>query len=112
MHIGGEDNRKILIRTNGGKLVFVPAAEAHSDSADVVIHNASDPDPSQQFAISRLDDTSMMHVPMGIFRQVQRPTYDDLVRGQIETALASAGAPAADADLAQLIAGRDTWTVV
>ena len=112
VHIGGEDNRKILIRTNGGKLVFVPAAEAHSDSADVVIHNASDPDPSQQFAISRLDDTSMMHVPMGIFRQVQRPTYDDLVRGQIETALASAGAPAADADLAQLIAGRDTWTVV
>jgi hypothetical protein len=44
-------------------------------------------------------------------RQVERPTYDDLVRGQLDAAIAAAGAPATDADLAALIAGKDTWTV-
>ncbi len=53
----------------------------------------------------------MTHVPMGIFRQVARPTYDDLVRAQVEGAVDAAGGPAGDADLDELLRGRDTWTV-
>jgi 2-oxoglutarate ferredoxin oxidoreductase subunit beta len=45
--------------------------------------------------------------PIGIFRQVERPTYDDLARQQVQTAKDTQGA----ADLAALIAGKDTWTV-
>ena len=107
--VGSEDARQVLVRTDEGKLVFVPEAEATPERT--VVHNASDPDPSQQFALSRIDDASMTHVPMGIFRQVERPTYDDLVRGQIDAAVTTAGGPAGDAELATLIAGRDTWTV-
>ncbi|MGB5937538.1 MAG: 2-oxoacid:ferredoxin oxidoreductase subunit beta, partial [Ornithinimicrobium sp.] len=51
------------------------------------------------------------HVPMGIFRQVERPTYDDQVRAQVDGATASAGGRASDADLQQLLYGNDTWTV-
>jgi len=48
---------------------------------------------------------------VGVFREVSRPTYDDLVRAQISEAEEKAGGPASDADLAALLAGRDTWTV-
>jgi 2-oxoglutarate ferredoxin oxidoreductase subunit beta len=53
----------------------------------------------------------MLHVPVGIFRDVDRPTYDDLVRAQVDEARAQAGGPPSDADLDALIAGPDTWTV-
>ncbi len=51
----------------------------------------------------------MAHVPVGIFRNVERPTYDDLVRAQVTTASAD-GPPTTEA-LQSLIAGNDTWTV-
>ena len=33
----------------------------------------------------------MTHVPMGIFRSVSRPTYDDLVRAQVDAAITRRG---------------------
>ena len=77
-----------------------------------VVHDAHAADPSPAFALSRLDDRSMAHVPIGVFRSVSRPTYDDLVREQVGAAVGAA--PAADARTttsAALLAGSDTWTV-
>ncbi|MEP6664956.1 MAG: 2-oxoacid:ferredoxin oxidoreductase subunit beta [Nocardioidaceae bacterium] len=72
------------------------------------VHDAHADNPSQAFEISRLDDDGeMTHVPIGIFRQVERPTYDDQVRTQIAAARRDQG----DGDLALLLAGSDTWTV-
>jgi 2-oxoglutarate ferredoxin oxidoreductase subunit beta len=71
------------------------------------IHDAHADNPAQAFEISRLDDGAMTHVPIGIFRQVDRPTYDDQVRGQVASARQQQG----DGDLAALLAGNDTWTV-
>ena len=53
----------------------------------------------------------MAHVPFGIFRNVQRAAYDDLVRTQVKQATDAGGGRATDDDLAALIAGNDTWTV-
>jgi 2-oxoglutarate/2-oxoacid ferredoxin oxidoreductase subunit beta len=77
----------------------------------LVVHDAHHPDPSVQFALSRLDDPAMAHVPMGIFRDVTRPTYDDQVRGQVDAAAGIAGGTGTDDDIFALIAGKDTWTV-
>ena len=49
-------------------------------------------------------------MPMGVFRAVHRPAYDDLVRAQVSSARGGLPAPTDD-DLAALIAGKDTWTV-
>jgi 2-oxoglutarate/2-oxoacid ferredoxin oxidoreductase subunit beta len=73
-------------------------------------HDVAADDPTRAFEISRLDDETMTQVPIGIFRQVERPTYDDLVRGQISAATAATAATG-EADLSNLIAGADTWTV-
>jgi 2-oxoglutarate ferredoxin oxidoreductase subunit beta len=53
----------------------------------------------------------MAHMPMGIFRNVTRPSYDDLVRAQVDDSVTKAGGPATDADLATLLHGKDTWNV-
>jgi len=53
----------------------------------------------------------MAHVPVGIFRDVARPTYDDLVRAQVDDAVSSGGGTPTDDDIAALLAGPDTWTV-
>ena len=45
--------------------------------------------------------------PIGVFRDVQRPVYDDLMAAQLEQAVAKAG----PGDLAALLAGGDTWTI-
>jgi 2-oxoglutarate/2-oxoacid ferredoxin oxidoreductase subunit beta len=107
--VGAEGERKVLVRTPGGGQEFVDEAEA--GGRDVVVHDAGADDPSAAFALSRLDSPEMTHVPMGVFRQVARPTYDDLVRHQVQAAVDTAGGPATDADLGDLLRGRDTWTV-
>jgi 2-oxoglutarate ferredoxin oxidoreductase subunit beta len=113
VRLGAESARRVLVRTSGGGLEFVPEAEAAgSDLASrVVVHDVGADDPSQAFAISRLDDPELRHVPMGIFRSVERPTYDDGVRSQLAAATETAGGPATDADVDALLRGRDTWTV-
>ena len=48
-------------------------------------HDPADPNPARQFALSRME---LPQVPVGIFRQVSRPAYDDLARQQVATDLA------------------------
>ncbi|MGL4173955.1 MAG: 2-oxoacid:ferredoxin oxidoreductase subunit beta [Actinomycetota bacterium] len=106
MRIGEGDDARVVVR-EGPALRVVSAADA--DPTDVVVHDAAALDPSQQFAVSRLDSATMEHVPVGIFRQVTRPTYDDLVRDQIATA--AGDSKTTDDDLQALLDGQDTWTV-
>jgi 2-oxoglutarate ferredoxin oxidoreductase subunit beta len=107
--VGGEDDRHVLVRMPGGVTEFVPQDAV--GGREVLVHDPAAEDPSQAFALSRLDSPEMTHVPMGIFRQVARPTYDDVVRAQVAGAVDAAGGPATDDDLAELLRGRDTWTV-
>ena len=100
---------RVVVRRDNGSLAVVSRVDA--DPARVVRHDAHADDPSTAFALSRLDDPSLTHVPMGIFRSVERPTYDDLVRVQIDTAVAQSGGEATDDDLSALLAGKDSWTV-
>ena len=91
-----------------GKYGSLEAADAAgSDDAALLVHDKHVADPSYAFALSRLDTADFAHSPIGIFRQVPRPSYDDLMTGQIEAARERQG----DGDLAALLAGGDTWQV-
>ncbi len=107
----GVEGSKGLIRdsvTGGVKIVEV--SDVGLDA--ILVHDAYNADPSTAFAISRLTDSGYLNQsPIGIFRQVERPAYDDQARGQI--ASARDAAPGAPSDrLAALISGGDTWTIV
>jgi 2-oxoglutarate/2-oxoacid ferredoxin oxidoreductase subunit beta len=56
--------------------------------------------------LSRLSGSDLHYTPVGIFRSVERPAYDDSMREQVEDATA-----AKDADLTGLLHGSDTWIV-
>ena len=95
-------------RATGG----VTVVDVTPDNADdVIVHDAHADDPTTAFALSRLTDSGYLHrAPIGIFRQVQRATYDDRAREQVATA--SEGTGGRTAALAGLLGGGDTWTVV
>ncbi|MGV9302132.1 MULTISPECIES: 2-oxoacid:ferredoxin oxidoreductase subunit beta [unclassified Nonomuraea] len=95
---------KAVVRNDGGGIEVVPLAEAGDR---VLVHDAHNPDPSVAFALSRLDDPAFEHVPIGIFRQVDRPAYDTLMAGQLEEAVAQKG----PGDLSDLLMGGDTWRI-
>jgi 2-oxoglutarate/2-oxoacid ferredoxin oxidoreductase subunit beta len=82
-----------------------------SDTAadDIVVHNAQVDDPAYAFALSRISQQNLEHTVMGIFRQVSRPTYDELARDQVSSAMDSK--PHDTAALQSLLRGKDTWTV-
>ena len=73
-------------------------------------YDAHSDDPSMAFAISRLTAADYLNQsPIGIFRQVQRPTYDDQAREQVAAAVDEVGAGGTadrSARLASLIAPR------
>jgi len=77
------------------------------DSPDAVVHDAHAADPSYAFQLSRLLDPT----PIGVFRAVERPTYDEGMQGQLDTARAAAGDASQEALLQQLLTGNDAWTV-
>ncbi len=97
--------------TGSLEVVSVPAdgTSTISTSQDdsLLVHDAHAADPSYAFALSRLDSTDFAHTPIGIFRDVERRTYDDAMSGQIDAARERQG----DGDLAALLAGNDTWHV-
>ena len=110
--VGLPDHRKVLVRKGSGTMKFVDEdLAATGEAGAVVVHDPTLEDPAQAFQLSRLDSPELLHVPMGIFRSVNRPSYDDLVRGQVDGAVEAAGGPATDEDLTGLLRGRDTWTV-
>jgi 2-oxoglutarate ferredoxin oxidoreductase subunit beta len=79
------------------------------DPGEIVIHNSQVDDPAYAFALSRLSEQNLEHTVMGIFRQVNRPTYDEMARNQVSSAMDSK--PHDTAALQSLLRGKDTWTV-
>ncbi|HJQ06700.1 MAG TPA: 2-oxoacid:ferredoxin oxidoreductase subunit beta [Nocardioides sp.] len=99
---------KAVVRSAGGVEV-VDTASVPADA--IVVHDIYQQDPSVAFAISRLTAADYLNrSPIGIFRQVERPTYDDLARGQVaESEAAVEGSR--EERLTALINSGDTWTV-
>lgn len=112
----GEDGlgSKGVVRSGNGGVEVALVSEVGTDA--LLVHDAHAPDPSTAFALSRLTAADYLHqAPIGIFRQVERPTYDDQTRAQLDSAQANleqAGAGAPAERLASLIGAGDTWTVV
>jgi 2-oxoglutarate/2-oxoacid ferredoxin oxidoreductase subunit beta len=101
----GADGEQGLRFGRRGGLEAVPADGADADS--LLVHDQHAADPSYAFALSRLDSADFAHTPIGVFRQVERASYDDLMSAQIDSARQQHG----DGALADLLAGNDTWQV-
>jgi 2-oxoglutarate ferredoxin oxidoreductase subunit beta len=102
----GADKSQGLRFGRNGSLEPVAVADGLQDGS-LIVHDAHAADPTYAFALSRLDNSGFTHTPIGVLRQAPRPSYDDLMAGQLEEARAKQG----EGDLAALLAGPDTWQV-
>ncbi|GAA4490576.1 2-oxoacid:ferredoxin oxidoreductase subunit beta [Rhodococcus olei] len=101
---GTKNPKGVRIASRGG-LEIVPLDGASADS--LLVHDVHDEDSSIAYMLARLPERPGGVVPLGIFRAVDRPAYDDLVNDQLLRARADDPAP----DLSAIVAGGDTWRV-
>ena len=101
----GADHQYGVVRSHDASLKVVNVADVDQDA--IVVHDAHNPDPSHAFDLSRLAEQSLARTPIGVFRDIVRPVYDDLMRDQ----LVKARETQPPADLAALLTGIDPWTV-
>ena len=73
---------------------------------DLLFHDEKATEPSLAFLLARMRYPEFPE-PMGIFRAVERPVYDQGVNAQLEEAIRTKG----DGDLEALFSSGDTWTV-
>ena len=72
--------------------------------ADLLVHDETD--PALAYVLSRMTWPDYP-VPIGVFRRVKRPTFDELTDAQIAEAVDARG----KGDLRKLLHGGDSWTV-
>jgi len=104
MIFGSKDEPKGL-RWKGGELEIVPVTEENRD--EIVVH-----DPAHSSIMHTAMLAEMGHpkfpTPVGVIKQVQRPTYDRQVEEQVEAAVLKHGG---EGDLEELLYGHNTWTI-
>lgn len=104
---------KPIVFDGGSKAVVMREGHAtvvESSSVDpsaILVHDETRPDPAIAFALSRLSHGPYGPTPLGIFRNVERPTYDAELNAQIAEAKEHLG----EGDLEELIRSHGTWTV-
>jgi len=98
----GEEGEKGVRQRPDGSVEIVDVG----DESELLVHDAHHPEPSAAFALSRLTQSTANATPIGIFRDVQRPVYDELMAEQLDTARAQR-----EGDLESLLQAGDTWTL-
>jgi 2-oxoglutarate ferredoxin oxidoreductase subunit beta len=101
----GAEDEKGVVQYPDGTLRVVDVEEAGENS--LLVHDAGHAQASLAFGLSRITFETDGAVPLGVFRSVERPVYDDLMSEQLEAAREQSG----EGDLAALLHSGDTWTV-
>ena len=82
-----------------------PEVVAASESG-LLVHDAHAKEPAHAFSLSRMTQEVIGATPMGVFRDVERPVYDELMAEQISVAKGKG-----EGELAALLQAGDTWTI-
>ena len=96
----GEDGEKGVRQLRDGSV------EIFEGGGEPLVHDAHHEQPSLAFALSRLTQDAGA-TPIGIFRDIEAPVYDELMAEQLEASLAQRG----EGDLEALLRSGETWVV-
>ena len=101
----GADNELGVALNRFGECEIVTVADVGEDR--LLVHDEHRGDPTLAFALSRLADRPTMPTPIGVFRDVARPTYE----GEVQRQLVGAADQLGPGDLEALVSSGATWTV-
>jgi 2-oxoglutarate/2-oxoacid ferredoxin oxidoreductase subunit beta len=99
----GPELERGVMRMPNGRIEVVDVTP--ENESEILVHDVRADDPGVAFALSRLPDLELDKTPIGVFRDVERPTYDAQMAGQLRQG------PVKPGDLQRLLRGTDTWTV-
>jgi 2-oxoglutarate ferredoxin oxidoreductase subunit beta len=99
-------NREKGIRMNGALPEIVTIGENGITENDLLVHDIYLKDASVAFMLARMEQPEFPQ-PVGIFRAIERPTYEEMMSDQVNAAIAKSGA----GNLEKLLNSGDTWVV-
>jgi 2-oxoglutarate ferredoxin oxidoreductase subunit beta len=99
-------NRDRGIRFVEDSMEVVRLGENGVTERDLLVHDEKRPRPSRAFQLSQMDQPDFP-IPIGVFRAVERPTFDGEMNAQIARSVAQEG----KGELAALLHEGDVWTV-
>ncbi|HZN11303.1 MAG TPA: thiamine pyrophosphate-dependent enzyme, partial [Blastocatellia bacterium] len=94
------------IRLNGVTPEVVTIGENGITVADILVHDETSPEPNLAYILGRMQYPEYP-VPVGVFRAVEKPTYEEMLDDQISTAVGAKG----PGDLAKLLNSGETWVI-
>jgi 2-oxoglutarate/2-oxoacid ferredoxin oxidoreductase subunit beta len=104
VRFGNEQEWGVVINGNGeAEIVRVDDVGAER----LLVHDEHRANPSLAFALSRLAEHPETPTPVGVFRDVERPSYEVALQNQLVEAAERSG----PADLGALLRSAPTWTV-
>jgi 2-oxoglutarate ferredoxin oxidoreductase subunit beta len=99
-------NRDKGIRLNGLEPEIVELGKGISED-DLLFHDEKAAEPSLAYLLSRMRYEDGFPEPIGVYRAIDKPRYDDELNKQVAAAKAKKG----DGDLNALFNSGETWTV-
>lgn len=103
----GKDGEKaICMRTGHGAIEPYVVNTADVDAADILVHDEQSPNAAMCYLLGQME-LPEFPVPLGVFRSIQHPAYDELLNAQISEAQGRLG----KGDLKQHLHAGETWTV-
>jgi 2-oxoglutarate ferredoxin oxidoreductase subunit beta len=103
--IFGKDREK-GIRLNGMEPEVVEMGKGINED-DLLFHDERSPEPSLAYLLSRMRFEDDFPEPIGVFRSVDKPRYDEMINEQIVQATKEKG----KGDLEALFNSGETWKV-
>ncbi|MDP3149062.1 MAG: 2-oxoacid:ferredoxin oxidoreductase subunit beta [Ignavibacteria bacterium] len=104
--IYGKNNEK-GIRMDGMNPVVVDLSKGEYSVNDLWIHDEFDENPGRSFVLAHFSDLKDFPTPIGVFRQIQKSTYDGDLFAQLDEVTKLKG----KGDLAKLFRSGNTWEV-
>ena len=104
IRFGAEGERGVRLGS-GGDVELVDVGEVGEQA--LLVHDAHGEGVATAFALGRLGYPLPGPLPIGVFRDVERPVYDELMAAQLEEARAAKG----EGDLDALLHAGDTWQI-
>jgi 2-oxoglutarate ferredoxin oxidoreductase subunit beta len=101
----GAEGQHGVVMNAYGEAQIINVDEVGADR--LLVHDEHRPDPSLAFALSRLADHPDTPTPVGVFRAIDRPSYEVELQQQLVAAAERSG----PGDLASLLRSGPTWTV-
>lgn len=98
-------NRDQGIRLNGWQPEVISLSDGKKES-DLLVYDAENANPSLAQLLAQMDYPAYP-VPFGIFRQVEKPTYEDLLSSRVQAGIVKQGV----GDLEKLLNSNQTWVV-